>query len=83
MLARLPELEEAARQLQNASPDTDACAGELRGLSQDLRRAAVLIEHGYALELGWARILAAATAEYRPDGEPASLTPQTSVSMEG
>ena len=87
LLSRIPLLEDAARALCGAGAsacDAPAITGRaLRTLSRELCRAAALIEHGYALQLGWARILAAATAEYRPDGQPARLQPKATVSIEG
>jgi hypothetical protein len=56
---------------------------ELEALAAELRVAGGLIDHGMAFQQGWAHILAAATAGYRPNGEPSPLSAQGSVSVRG
>lgn len=84
LLSQVPALEAAAQMLaMNGDCKGADLRPELAALALDLHRAAVLIQHGMDLQMGWARILAAATSEYRPDGEPRGFEPQGSVSLQG
>jgi hypothetical protein len=56
---------------------------ELEALAAELRVAGGLIDHGMAFQQGWARMLAVATAGYRPNGEPSPLAAPGTVSLEG
>ena len=78
--AQIADLEQCAHALKTVQPyELD----ELIGLSKDLHHTRALLEHGMNLQLGWARMLAASSAEYRPDGEPRALEPQGTVSIRG
>ena len=56
---------------------------ELNALLTDLRLANQLIEHGAALQQGWATLLGAATAGYTPSGEAAPLSASGAISVQG
>src|SRR5579862_3843493 len=70
--SHLPALEEALHDLQLLQHDhaRGDVRQDLQDLAAELKAAGRLIEHGLAFERGWARLLAAATGSYRPDGEP-------------
>jgi hypothetical protein len=80
--SHLPALEKALYYLQGVQPDEDI-RQDLKALAAELRAAGRLIEHGIAFQQGWARVLAAATNGYRPDGEPRPLQPPGSISVQG
>lgn len=75
--ACVPALQEAALDLERLraetldkqSPDSGT-RRELDALARELRGAGKLIAQGMAFTQGMARVLAPATADYRPDGEP-------------
>ncbi|HEX5430713.1 MAG TPA: hypothetical protein VFW83_02005 [Bryobacteraceae bacterium] len=79
----MPALEEAAQHLRSL-PREQAAAPRLReefeNLSADLRACQALIAHGLGFIHRWAGFLA---ASYTPGGEPAPLTAQGNVSVEG
>ncbi len=82
--AHLPALELALQDLQNLKKDGERCTRrELEALALDLRAAASLIIHGLEFQRGWARLLATALGDYRPDGEPRPLQAGGSVSVQG
>jgi hypothetical protein len=90
--SQLPALQEAAQDLESLSStligttETAIEPGlrrELEALAQDLAGAGRLIAQGLAFQLGLARLLAAATSGYRPDGEPAALNAAGSISVRG
>lgn len=86
----LPALQEAAQLLWSLQREAAAAPGttraelreEIEALATDLRASQALIGHGLAFIRGWAGFLAAATAGYRPDGAPAPLAAQGSISVE-
>ena len=81
VIAALPGLDEAVRCLTAASEDRPARADlekpKLLKLKNELRTVARLIEHGAALNQGWANLLGAAAAGYTPAGQPAPLAQLT------
>ena len=80
----LPGLIEAAGLLREAGDrPSRELHNDLAAVQSDLRSVARLIDHGAALNLGWARLLGAATAGYTPSGEAAPLTAPGSISVQG
>ena len=56
---------------------------ELKSLKMELCSAAQLIQHGFELHRGWARLLGAAASGYTAAGEAAQLNPPRSLALEG
>ncbi len=92
--SHLPALEKALHDLQGLQHDSDLQTDlhndfhkelreDLKALAAELRAAGSLVKHGIEFQQGWARVLAAATDGYRPDGEPRPLQPRGSISVEG
>jgi hypothetical protein len=82
--AALHELQlEQLEQIQQDPGSRGGLRRDLKNLASELRVAGKLIEHGIAFEQGWARVLAAATGSYQPDGEPDPLRVRGSISVRG
>ena len=72
------------RAVEGKAVEDDAeLAREFAALQFELGVVRRLIEGGMNFYQGWARILAAVLVGYTPSGEPAALTAQGSVSLEG
>ena len=56
---------------------------ELKLLQIELRSAAKLIQYGFELHRGWARLLGAAASGYTASGEAAQLNPPRTLALEG
>ena len=56
---------------------------EVQAFQRELKIAAKLIEHGAALQSGWAKLLGAAVSGYLPDGEAAPLSAAGTISVRG
>ena len=56
---------------------------QLEALAVDLRACQRLVDHGVALQQGWAGILAAALAGYSATGGPGPLEASAGVSVRG
>jgi hypothetical protein len=95
MDAQMPALQQAAatlealrsesprpESLRNESPEFEL-RREIEALARELRGSEKLIAQGLALTQGMAGLLAAATAGYRHDGEPAALRPSGTLLVRG
>jgi hypothetical protein len=74
------DLPDASIRLRTPEPETRR---ELEALARDLGVAGRLVAHGLAFQLGLARLMASASAGYRPDGEPVPLKTAASISVRG
>jgi hypothetical protein len=84
--SHLPALEAALHELQcdpQGLQHDSRSRRDLEALARELRVVGSLIEHGIAFQQGWAKLLAAATGGYRPDGEPRPLQTPGRISMQG
>jgi hypothetical protein len=80
----VPALEAAVRDLETlqAAPGLPP-RGELESFSKELLGVARLVEHAITFNQGWARVLAAATSNYQPTGQPATAALAGSVFIKG
>jgi hypothetical protein len=85
-----PALREAVLALEGlrATPLSEELRGEasraeLRALARELSASAKLIAQGLAFAQGMARLLAPATAAYRPDGEPIPFKIASTIVVRG
>jgi hypothetical protein len=79
--AQVPELERAAQELSEVSPENDPAG--LRALAAEVRAVQKLIGHGFEVQQTLVRLLAASLSGYRPDGEPSPLDAPGSISIAG
>jgi hypothetical protein len=82
--AHLPALEAALHDLRSLEQNGELCTRrELEAVALELRAAGSLIAHGIEFQRGWAKLLATAFGDYRPNGEPRPLQARGSVSVQG